>query len=125
MPGGSGVHGGDAAAGRDERQIAEVAAPGDLDTGFRAEDPGRGEAEPVPGGRPEAAGHQLRACRGRAGPRLALGLGGLVMLAQHGTGSGETMARAAPRPAGRRQASLRYSPGGAGQQLAAAGLPGR
>jgi len=32
---------------------------------------------------------------------------------------------AAPRPAGRRQASLRYSPGGAGQQLAAAGLPGR
>jgi hypothetical protein len=54
---------------------------------------GRGEAEPVPGGRPEAAEHQLRACRGRAEPRLAFGLGGLVMLAQHGMGSGEAVVR--------------------------------
>ena len=93
--GGAGVDRDDAVAGRDERQIGEVVALGDLDTGFRAEDPGRGEAEPVGGGGPEAAEHQLRACRGRAEPRLALGLGGLVIVAQHGMGGGEAVVRGA------------------------------
>jgi len=64
--GGTGVDRDDAVAGRDERQIAEVVALGDLDTGSGVEDPGRGEAEPVLGGHPEAAEHQLGVCRGRA-----------------------------------------------------------
>ena len=89
--GGACVDRDDAVAGRDERQIAEVVALRDLDTGRRAEDPGRGEAEPVLGGGPEAAEHQLRASRSRAEPRLAFGLGGLVILAQHGMGGGEAV----------------------------------
>ena len=89
--GGSGVDRDDAVAGRDERQVAEVVALGDLDTGFGAPDPGRGEAEPVGGGGPEAAEHQLGVGRGGAEPRLAFGLGGLVILAQHGMGGGEAV----------------------------------
>jgi hypothetical protein len=82
--GGPGVDRDHAVAGRDERQVAEVVALGDLDTGFRAQDPGRGEAEPVGGGHPEASEHQLGVCRGRAEPRLTFGLGGLIIVAQHG-----------------------------------------
>ena len=93
--GGAGVDGDDAVAGRDEREVAEVVALGDLDTGFRAEDPGRGEAEPVLGGRREAAEHQVGVGRGRAEPRLAHRLGGLVIVAQHGMGSGEAVVRGA------------------------------
>ena len=93
--GGAGVDRDDAAAGRDEREIAEVVALGDLDTGLRAEDPGRGEAEPVGGGGPEAAEHQPCACRGRAEPGLAHRLGGLVIVAQHSMGSGQAVIRGA------------------------------
>ena len=89
--GGAGVDRDGAVAGRDEREVAEVIALGDLDPGFGAEDPGRGEAEPAGGGYPEAAEHQLGLCRGAAEPGLAFGLGGLVIVAQHGMGSGEAV----------------------------------
>ncbi len=91
----SGVDRDNAVAGRDEREVGEVVALGDLDTGFRAQDPGRGEAEPVLGGRPEAAEHQLGAGRGGAEPGLAHRLGGLVIVAQHGMGRGEAVVRGA------------------------------
>ena len=93
--GGAGVDRDHAVAGRDEREVAEVVALGDLDTGFRAQDPGRGEAEPVLGGHPEAAEHQLGVCRGRAEPGLAHRLGGLLIVAQHGLGRGQTLVRGA------------------------------
>ena len=93
--GGAGVDRDDAAAGRDEREVGEVVALRDLDAGFRAPDPGRGEAEPVGGGGPEAAEHQLGAGRGCAEPGLACGLGGLVVLAQHGVGGGQAVVRGA------------------------------
>src|SRR5208282_6764075 len=89
--GGSGVDRDDTVAGRDEREVGEVVALGDLDTGFRAEDPGRGEAEPAGGGGPEAAEHQPGAGRGGAEARLAHRLGGLLIVAQHGMGGGQAV----------------------------------
>ena len=93
--GGPGVDRDHAVAGRDEREVAEVVALGELDTGLRAQDPGRGEAEPVGGGHPEAAEHQLGVCRGRAEPRLAHRLGGLLVVAQHGLSRGQALVRGA------------------------------
>ena len=93
--GGPGVDRDSAVAGRDEREVGEVVALGDLDAGFRAPDPGRGEAEPVGGGGPEAAEHQLGACRGGAEPGLAHRLGGLLVVAQHGMGGGQAVVRGA------------------------------
>ena len=93
--GGPGVDGDDAVVGRDEPEVAEVVALGDLDAGFRPQDPWRGEAEPVLGVGPEAAERQPRPGRGVAEPGPAGGVGRLLIVAEHGVRAGEAGERAA------------------------------